>query len=262
MFTTPVDPAVEIAARSPVTTRPLRIALLAVVLLVLAATTWAVLGRAPRTVDGAGILEPDGGYLEIGTPTTGVVTSVAVSPGDRVVAGQLVAVVAAGRPATEEPVFAPQAGVIAELVARPGRATRPGDPLAYLAPSGTGLAMSAFVPARLATGLQPGMPAHVEVAAAPAAQYGFIDGRVTSVAPTPATPDALLYTLRGNTELVEFFSGSGPVVQVTVALQQADTPSGFRWTIGSGPDLPITFGTLADVRVVTDRGPVIGWLTN
>ena len=69
-------------------------ALAAIGFLLVAGLTWAVVGSLADKVGGRGILVRSGGVLEVVSPAPGQVTDVAVSPGDSVSAGQVVARIA------------------------------------------------------------------------------------------------------------------------------------------------------------------------
>ena len=122
------DPVSEIAARLPATDRRGWTLLVAMALLILAGLLWAVFGRAPDTVSGAGMIVPAGGFVDIGTSVSGRVTQVLVGPGDRVEKGQPVATLASGDGAVEQ-VLATVPGTVATIVARQGGTTEPGTPL-------------------------------------------------------------------------------------------------------------------------------------
>ena len=70
------------------------IALLALCTLLLTAIVWGCTGRIPETVHGQGILIKSGGVLQVVPSASGRVTDLAVSVGDVVSAGQIVARVA------------------------------------------------------------------------------------------------------------------------------------------------------------------------
>jgi HlyD family secretion protein len=70
------------------------VALLALSVLLLTAIVWGCVGRIPETVHGQGILVKSGGVLQVVPSASGRVTDIAVSVGDLVSAGQIVARVA------------------------------------------------------------------------------------------------------------------------------------------------------------------------
>ena len=254
MAETLIDPAEQIAERSGILLRSAVMALVGVALLVLAAVVWALYARAPQTVSGTGIILPATGYAEAGTAVDGEVQTAEVEPGDEVTAGQTLARVdSAGTSVT---VQSPVSGTVVEVFARPGRQTSAGQPLFILLPSGVGSITRAFLPAQQAESVDPGMETLISPASAPRGQYGSILGRVDVVAPAPVTRERLLAVTGDNNALTDFLLSKGPVQEVTVEMESADTPSGYRWTIAKGPAFPIASSTLAEVNVIVQDNTV------
>lgn len=244
--------------------RPLAIALVGLSFIVLGILAWTFFGRAPQTVSGFGYVVPAGGYTEIGTQVNGLVASVEVEPGQGVREGEeLVRVDTEISGGASESILSPVDGTVIEVVALPGRITEPGDPMLYLQPLGSPLLVKGFVAASEAESVRVGMPALVSPADAPRfAQYGAIRGTVTALTPTPVTPDRLLFIVGGNSALVDYFLGSGPVIEATVELElDSSTPSGYAWSVGQGPDIQIRAGTLSGVKLVVRDAPVVSWFT-
>jgi HlyD family secretion protein len=79
-------------------------------------------------------------------------------------------------------------------------------------------------------------------------EYGFLRGRVTSVAAFPATARGMALTI-AHAELVDQFMVNGPPVEVRVALTPDTTPSGYRWSYAAGPPFEIRSGTLARAAI-------------
>lgn len=235
------------------------IALLGVGLLVAAVVGWAVFGQAPDTISGRGLILPTGGYAEVGTRSDGVVESVNVAPGDRIESGATVAVVA-NPDGTSTDVTTTVAGVVIEVRARPGRVSATGDPLVIIEPSAATPVVKAFLPAGEAEVVKPGMRALVTPGGVSSSQYGYIKGKVSQVSPAPVSPERLAALLGDNASLVDFLLESGPVLEMNIEMELADTPSGYAWTIGSGPDQVIDSSTLVDVTVVVRERRVMGWM--
>lgn len=251
------DPSREVAERLPVTDRRSWLMLLGVALLVLGGLAWAVLGRAPETVSGPGMVVPERGFVDVGTDAVGTVTAVLVQPGDLVDRGDVVARLLdlTGRPIA---VSSPLTGRVATVLARTGGVSQPGVPIAVVDPSASPLVVVAFLPAGSGQQVRPGMTALVGLEAVPQAQFGMVSGVVAGVSPLPATAARVELLLGGDAALAAFFQRGGPVLEVTVALDRdPTTPSGYTWTLGSGPDVAITAGSLTDVAVVVDDGSVL-----
>lgn len=253
------DPVEQIAVKTPVTTRALVVALVGIALLVAGALAWAILGRAPDTVKGHGVILPRGGYAEVGTVTEGVVDKVLVGPGAKVDRGTQIATVTVADGSTKA-ILSTVTGQVIDVTARPGRRTTLGTPIAILEPSTGGVVVKAFLPANTAEIVEPGMRALISPASAPQSQFGYMEGRVTSLAPATASRDRLMTLLGDNESLVDYVVANGPVQEVTVEPVPASNPSGFAWTVGNGPPEPVTASTVAEVAVVIRDNSVISWI--
>lgn len=259
MQATSADPVTEIASRSRVLTRSSVVGLIGCGLLIVAAVLWALVARAPETIVGEGVILPSTGFAEAGTGTRGVVDRVLTSPGQEVVVGDALVSVRTNAGELLQ-VRAPVSGEVVYVYARPGRRTALGEPLVILQENTTQIAR-AFIPANQAELIVPGMQAWVSPSSAPRGQYGFIIGSVASVAPAPVTREQLMAVLGDNTALADYVLSAGPVQEITVDLNTADTSSGYAWTIGEGPDFAISSSTMAQVAVVVSQRSVAAWLT-
>jgi multidrug resistance efflux pump len=203
------------------------------------------------------MIVPTEGFVEVGTLVEGSVSRVFVSPGDPVQAGQAVASLTTPAGVAED-IVAPVDGSVATIVVRQGGTTEPGTPLLTLDPDDGGDVAVAFLPAEQGAQVRVGMPALVAVSALPQAQYGYLTGTVSAVALLPVTADRVRLLTGGNDTLPEFFLSAGPVVEVTVTLDaDPETPSGYAWTTGEGPDAQVATGTLTRVSiVVSDTSPL------
>jgi biotin carboxyl carrier protein len=207
--------------------------------------------EVPRRVEAGGALSSGGGLAEVQSPRAGEVVAVLVGPGDRVTAGQPVAQVAAAADGRATPVRSRVSGRVLRVSTRAGRFVVPGTSLVTLAAAPGEAATGAwlFVDPDDAGTIAPGMEVDVEVVAAPAARYGSVPGRITSVGAVPASPQELA-VLVANDGLVSRLVRDGPPVIAAVRLERARTPSGLRWTGGSGPPAPLPPGSpvRADVQ--------------
>src|SRR5207247_4981336 len=82
-------------------------------------------------------------------------------------------------------------------------------------------------------------------------EYGFLRGKVTFVADYPATPASMMRNLQ-NESLTQSLS-TGPVTELRIGLERADTRSGYRWSSLAGPRLTLSCGTLCSVMIVTRK---------
>ena len=215
-------------------------------LLAAAVGVWLVFGTISTQASGPGC--PRRGAF--GVPVTALENGQAVEVlkvnGDRVQAGDLVLILrdADGEIWQEK---APVDGTIRSLLAVEAGVTFLTGDVMFLVERDGDLMFQSLIPASQAEGIRVGMSASVSPATAPAGTYGYIPGTVVQ------RSDVLL----NNTELSLIAEATGGALQatgepqllITVAPEEADTPSGFAWSFGSGPDTDIPVGTTAQVLV-------------
>lgn len=109
----------------------------------------------------------------------------------------------------------------------------------------------AYVPVIDAKAVRPGMPARVELTKYVFKKFGYIIGKVKEVSPLPLS-DAAILTKLFNQSLVETLKEKS-VVQIIIELEKnPETPTGYQWTSGRGPEQPITTGNFGVAQIVVD----------
>jgi HlyD family secretion protein len=226
---------------------------LGVVLLLVAGLAWTIFGRAPTEVSGHSILLAPDGLYEVGVEVEGVVQEVLAERGRVMEEGVPIARVR-GNDGQMIDVKAPIRGVVVSLFVRRGSYTRAGTAVATMEPPGTDLLGVVFVPAEEGKVIKPGMRVFVSPSTAPAAQYGSMVGSVFNVSELPVTSERLRSYLGDNDDLADFLTGEGPVLEIVVELEEEDsTPTGYKWTSGSGPDFTISRATLGTASIVVSE---------
>lgn len=101
-----------------------------------------------------------------------------------------------------------------------------------------------YIPIRQVGRVKVGMDVNLFVLSLPPQENGYIHAAVTSVGQYPAADEAAQ----------AFANQDEPVVEVRVALERdSETPSGFEWSIGDGPESPLTLGTMVRGEIVVER---------
>lgn len=152
-------------------------------------------------------------------------------------------------------IVCPIEGRLLELNMHPGSIVQPGQTLATLERYGATVRLEAvfYVPAELAGKIQPGMEVQISPTIVNKEEYGYMLGRVTSVAEYPATAQSMMLTL-GNENLVSLLAGQGAPLEMRVDLiPDNGTVSGYKWSSPAGPPLSIVGGTLVQGAVVIAR---------
>ncbi len=149
------------------------------------------------------------------------------------------------------------AGRVLELLVDRGDVVSPGTAILNLEVISEDLMAVLFVPATAGKRVQPGMAVRISPSTVKREEFGSIQGRVTWAAEYPSTARGMVRLL-GNEALAQKLMAEGPPIQVNVALRRdSSTPSGFRWSSSTGPNLKVSSGTLAtgDI-VVREESPI------
>ncbi|GAA6619528.1 NHLP bacteriocin system secretion protein [Scytonema sp. NUACC26] len=98
--------------------------------------------------------------------------------------------------------------------------------------------------------IKPGMTVQVTPSVVKRDRFGGIIGVVTNVSPFPVTTQDITAQV-GNEDLARNLANSNAArVQVDIQLQEdPSTVSGYKWSSSKGPELQISSGTTAEVRV-------------
>jgi multidrug efflux pump subunit AcrA (membrane-fusion protein) len=229
------------------------LALIALLALVAAAVVWGVFGSVPIEVGSdKGILLHSGARHEVASQVSGLVTEVSVKVGDDVKEGQVIATVRTGEGA-KTGVVSLFGGRADEVLIQKGMVLDRGQNVAVVEERNKPLEAVVFVPAEEGKQLQKAMQAHVSPATAKAEEFGFIEGKVSSVSQFPVTESEMFAVLE-NQSLVDTLRTRESQLQVNVKLlSDPSTPSGFEWSSSQGPPFSISHGTPCTATFVLGR---------
>ena len=212
------------------------VATFVVLVVTLGAVVWAIVGRLPRTVSATGLLTHPNGMAQVQSLYAGQVHDVRLSVGARVTADQVVAEVADARGA-ERPVRSPFAGQVVSVDASAGQVIGVGASVLTVERTDARddrLVAMLFVPAEKAAGIRPGGSVDLSLSSAPAARFGVLRGRVSSVGAFPMTSVELAGLLGGDLAVHTYVSGTAPKLVVVNLVKHAGTPSGYDWSTATG----------------------------
>lgn len=157
-------------------------------------------------------------------------------------------------------VVAPRAGRVLELLFDRGDVVSPGTAILNLEVISEELMAVLFVPASAGKRVQTGMTVRVSPSTVKREEYGSMIGKVVWVAEFPSSQRGMTRLL-GNEVLVTRLLEEGPPIQVNVALQRDPaTPTGYRWSSSTGPNVKISSGTLASGSIVVREERPISFL--
>ncbi|UXY31470.1 HlyD family efflux transporter periplasmic adaptor subunit [Streptomyces sp. HUAS TT20] len=237
------------------------LALCVAVVVMAAASVWAVTGSVASTVSAQAILTHGQGSYILQSPVAGQVTAVLARQGERLPAGSPVLKVRTSQ--GDSVVRTVAAGRVTALAATIGQIIRTGANVAAVekvAHSSDPLYATVYVPAENAASVPADATVDLTVSSVSAQRYGVLRGHVKSVDRTAQSAQSIAAFL-GDSQLGEQFTGKGRPVAVLVRLDRSpSTRSGYRWSSASGPPYRLDSMTLATASIrLADQRPV-DWL--
>jgi HlyD family secretion protein len=137
-----------------------------------------------------------------------------------------------------------------EVLVQKGMVLDRGDQVAVVEQGHKPLEAVIFVPTEQGKQLEKGMRVHVSPTTAKVEEYGFMEGKVTSVSQFPVSKGEMFAVL-ANQSLVDTLRTSEDQLQVNVRLlNDSSTPSGFKWSSSKGPPFSISHGTTCSATFV------------
>jgi HlyD family secretion protein len=157
-------------------------------------------------------------------------------------------------------VTATVAGRVVELKKSIGDRVVNGEVLALVEPPSSVLEPIVFVASATGKRIKPGMEAQISPSTVKREEYGFMKGTVSFVGEYPVTPDAAMAVV-ANTALVQELLAGGAKIELRAALNtDGETPSGYQWSSSSGPPYKVDSGTAVVVSVIVDRRAPISYV--
>ncbi|MFG3016464.1 HlyD family efflux transporter periplasmic adaptor subunit [Streptomyces cinerochromogenes] len=231
------------------------------VVVMAAASVWAVTGSVASTVSAPAILTHGQGSYVLQSPVAGQVTAVLARQGQRLPANAPVLKVRTERGDTVVRTVA--AGRVTTLAATIGQIIQTGTDVAAVekvAHASDPLYATVYVPAENAAAIPAHASVDLTVSSVPTQRYGVLRGEVKSVDRTAQSAQSISAFL-GDSQLGRQFTREGRPVAVLVELDKSSsTRSGYRWSTSDGPPFRLDSMTLATGSVrLADQRPV-DWL--
>ncbi|WP_129305187.1 HlyD family efflux transporter periplasmic adaptor subunit [Streptomyces sp. L2] len=237
------------------------LALAVTVVVMAAATVWALTGSVASTVSAPAVLTHGQGSYVLQSPVSGQVTAVLAQQGERLAAGAPVVKVRTAQ--GDSMVRTVAAGRVTALAATIGQIVRTGTAVAAVekvAHASDPLYATVYVPAENAASIPAHAAVDLTVPSVSTQRYGVLRGHVKSVDRAAQSAQSISAFL-GDSQLGEQFTRKGRPVAVLVSLDRsASTKSGYRWSSADGPPYRLDSMTLASGSVkLADQRPV-DWL--
>ncbi|NCC81866.1 MAG: NHLP bacteriocin system secretion protein, partial [Clostridia bacterium] len=222
------------------------LALAGIGVILISVLVWAFFGTLTSKVSGSGILLNNGGVYNVVHNTSGQVLDIRYKSGDIIEKGSVIARIelpdsVIERGSSEDlirksQIISPLRGRILEINIQEGSMVVPGETLVVLEQqdSTTRLEAVLYVSAEEGEKIRPGMEAQISPSIVNKEEYGFMLGRVITVADYPATEQSMVQTL-GNANLASLLRGAEIPLKVEIDLiTSLETKSGYRWSSSEG----------------------------
>ncbi|MFG2937259.1 HlyD family efflux transporter periplasmic adaptor subunit [Streptomyces sp. NPDC048282] len=231
------------------------------VVVMAAASVWAVTGSVASTVTAQAILTHGQGSYILQSPVAGQVTAVLAEQGERLPANSPVLKVRTGQ--GDSVVRTVAAGRISALAATIGQIIQTGANVAAvekIAHTSDPLYATVYVPAENASAIPADARVDLTVSSVSTQEYGVLRGRVKSVDRSAQSAQSIAAFL-GDSQLGDQFTSKGRPVAVLVRLEGSKkTKSGYTWSSADGPPFTLDSMTLASGSIrLADQRPV-DWL--
>ncbi|MFJ9242147.1 HlyD family efflux transporter periplasmic adaptor subunit [Streptomyces sp. NPDC101776] len=231
------------------------------VVVVAAASVWAVTGSVASTVNASAVLTHGEGSYILQSPVAGQVTAVLAQEGERLPADSPVLKVRTSDGVAVVRTVA--AGRITALAATIGQIIQTGANVAAVekvAHAGDPLYATVYVPAENAASVPANAAVDLTVSSVPTQTYGVLRGRVKAVDRSAQSAQQIAAFL-GDSQLGEQFTKKGRPVAVLVKLDRSKgTRSGLKWSSQDGPPFALTSMTMASASIrLADQRP-LDWL--
>jgi HlyD family secretion protein len=146
-------------------------------------------------------------------------------------------------------------GRVVEVRAMVGDVIVPGTPIVSLERTGEKGSLEAllYVDSREGKVIREGMEVQLAPSVARKERFGVLLGKVRAIETFPSTRQGMMRVLH-NEQLVESFlaeTAGTPIAVRAELAKSSETPSGYRWSSGMGPDLSLSSGTRCVAYVTT-----------
>ncbi|MBI5958805.1 MAG: HlyD family efflux transporter periplasmic adaptor subunit [Chloroflexi bacterium] len=238
-------------------TRPgawLLLAAFGVVLLI--ALSWSIFGRITTTLDQSGTLTLRNPVVFVPAPQAGQIVEISAQPGSLIAAERPIARVSTATGTVS--ITSPVNGRVISVRVQIGEPVDAGTPLisveSFDRPTQQQEIVT-YVPLGDRQQIRVGMDVQILPSNVELEKYGYLEGRVQSVARFAATQDEIRAVL-GEVNSVNDPSAGGAVFEVRIALT-TNRAGHYIWSASDGPSTPIVSGTPCLIKIqVENQRPI------
>lgn len=153
-------------------------------------------------------------------------------------------------------VHSPYNGRVIEVRSSEGVLVREGIPLLAIEQTGsaiTDLEARIYVAPMDGKKVKTNMEVQVAPSSVKSEEYGYLLGKVRTVADFPSTAQGMMRILNNEDLVKQLAAGAAPISVQADLIPNAATVSGYRWSSPKGPDSRIESGTLCSANIIVKR---------
>jgi len=148
-------------------------------------------------------------------------------------------------------------GQVVEVLSKTGDIIQAGSSLLILENPNQKMEALLYVNSADGKKIKTGMEVDISPSTVRTEEYGSILGIVTYVSKYPASPEVMQQNIPNEALIQEMLSAGVPIEIHADLIPDHKTPSGYKWTSSTGPDVSIGVGTMAQCSIrVQDRRPI------
>ena len=148
-------------------------------------------------------------------------------------------------------IVSPIDGRVIEAKVSGGSVLSVGTPVIAIESDGPALEAVVYIPADRGKSVKSGMEVRIAPSTAKREEYGTLVGAVVAISDFPITPQGMTAVLHNDTLVSRFTHDGAPYAAVARLQQDATTASGYHWSVGRGPSIQLTAGTLIQAEITT-----------
>lgn len=157
-------------------------------------------------------------------------------------------------------VYSPYSGRVQELRLSENTLVSAGAPILSIERSGNDLSdLEAHIYVQPTDGkkIKPNMDVQVAPSMVKGEEFGFMVGKVKSVAKFPSTAAGMMRIFNNDKLVQQLSAGAAPIAVLADLVPSASTPSGYKWSSPRGPDTEVESGTLCSATItVRQQRPI------
>lgn len=240
-----------------------RLVVSALCILSLGLLAWCFFGTMTDKEYIKGVVFPVNGTDGVSVPNSGMVKEVFVHKGDKVVAGQSLALVSIS--GTYSIVSSPYEGIVLSNISE-NDSFEAFEDIFNLLPSDSGqgkivTSVTAFANFKSKRFIAPGQIAQITPANETRERIGYVRGRVVSVSAYPITKREAVLKLQNASLADEIFPDDASVFQIEIEMEKSPRNQGeLDWSFYSDEKVDMEVGTFCNIEVITKSRNVFHYM--